>query len=306
MVSDEVRRQLSWHTCTVLQSASVHDSVVDGKLTTFIAKDKYSDAATTLIESISETLEQVALVNDRKPLLNVTTLGHGNNVAIIADIKDTVLLEHGSVHLLNHDRGRRVGDKGRLLLQLLGEEVDAEVTVLASLRRSGDADDLTGATLKIQQVTDADVVAWDGDGTARTGAASGTTRSRHGYGLTFLNDFVDRRGVVMMVLLVVTRSVNGMEDVISSAVKSVTERVILAFVVVISHVKLAILGRVDGSTSLGLDTYFLLGRGGVVVVPGRCGAGVVLGVRTRCILNVRVLDYRVGSATIVTFGNVNL
>lgn len=104
--------------------------------------------------------------------------------------------------------------------------------------------------------------------------------------------------MVLVVLLVVTRSVDGVEDMISSAVKSVTERVILAFVVVISHVKLAILGRVDGSTSLGLDTYFLLGRGGVVVVLGGCDAGVVL--------NVRVLDYGVGTATIVTFGNVNL
>lgn len=105
MVSDILRRQVNRHTWTALQSASVHDSVVDGKLTTFIAKNKNSDAATTLVESISETLQKVALVNDRKSLLDVTTLGHGNNVAIIADIKDAVLLEHRSVHLLNHHRG---------------------------------------------------------------------------------------------------------------------------------------------------------------------------------------------------------
>lgn len=191
-------------------------------------------------------------------------------------------------------------------MQLLGEEVDTEVTVLTSLRRGGNTDDLTGTTLEIQQVTNADVVAWNGDGTTGTGASSGTTRSRHGYGLTFFNDSVDRRGVVMMVLVVVTRSVDWVEDVISSAVKSVTERVILAFVVVISHVKLAVLGRVDGSTSLSFDAYFLLGRGSVVVVPDRCGAGVVLDVRTRCILNVRVLGYGIGSATVVTFDNVNL
>jgi len=279
MVSDILRRQINRHTWTFLQSASVHDSVVDGKLTTFVAKNKNSDAATTLVESIGETLQQVALVNDRKSLLDVTTLGHGNNMAIIANVKDTVLLEYRSVHLLNHNRRRRVGDEGRLLLQLLGEEIDTKVAVLTSLRGGGDADDLTGATLKVQQVTNANVVAGDGDGTARTGAASGTTRSRHGYGLTFFNDFFGRRGVVVLVvLLVVTRSVDGVEDVISSAVKSVTERVILAFVVVISHVKLAVLGSVDGSTSLGLDTYFLLGRGGVVIVPSRCGAGVVLDV----------------------------
>jgi hypothetical protein len=263
MVSDILRRQGNRHTCAGLQSASVHNSVVDGKLTTFIAENKNSDAATALVERIGETLQQTALVNDRKSLLDVTTLGHGNNVTIIADVKYTVLLEHRSVHLLNHHRWRRVGDEGRLLLQLLGEEIDTEVTVLASLRRGGDAYDLAGATLEIQQVTNADVVTGDGDGTARAGAASGATRSRHvGYGLTFFNNFVDRRGVMMVfvMLLVVTRSVDGVQDVVSSAVKSVTERVILAFVVVISHVKLAVLGRVDNSTSLSLDTYFLLGR----------------------------------------------
>ena len=98
-------------------------------------------------------------------------------------------------------------------------------------------------------------------------------------------------------LLLVTRSVNGVEDVISGAVKSVTERVILAFVVVISHVKLAILGRVDSSTGLSLDTYFLLSRRGVVVV---------LDVGTRGTLSVRVLSYRIGLAAVITFGNVDL
>lgn len=309
MVSDILRRQSNRHTCAGLQSASVHDSVVDGKLTAFIAENKNSNATTALVESIGETLQQAALVNDRKSLLDVATLGHGNNVTIIADVKDTVLLEYRSVHLLNHHRRRRVGDEGRLLLQLLGEEIDTEVAVLTSLRRGGDADDLAGATLEIQQITNADVVTGDGDGTARAGAASGATRSRHGgYGLTFFDDFVDRRGVMMVwvMLFLVTRSVNRVEDVVSSAVKSVTERVILAFVVVISHVKLAVLGRVDSSTSLSLDTYFLFGGRGVVVVSGRGGAGVVLDVRTRCFLNVRVLGYGAGLATVVTFGNVNL
>jgi hypothetical protein len=253
-----------------------------------------------LVESISETLQQAALINHWESLLDVATLGHGNNVAVIADVENTVLLEHGSVHLLDHHRGGRVGDEGRLFLQLLGEEINTEVTVLTSLRRGGDTNDLAGATLEIQQITNADVVAGDRDGTAGIGAASGTTRSRHvGYSLTFFNNFVDRGEVMTMLvmLLLVTRSVDGMEDVVSGAVESVTERVILAFVVVISHVKLAVLGRVDSSTGLSLDTYFLLYRRGVVVV---------LGVGTRCTLSVRVLNYGIGSATIITFGNVDL
>ncbi|KAG9966897.1 hypothetical protein KCU61_g266, partial [Aureobasidium melanogenum] len=88
--------------------ATVHDSVVDSKLTTFITENQNSDAATTLVESISEALQQVALVNDRKTLLDIASLGHSNNVAVIADVKDTVLLEHGSIHLLDNNRwGRR-------------------------------------------------------------------------------------------------------------------------------------------------------------------------------------------------------
>jgi hypothetical protein len=135
------------HTCTGLQSATVHDSVVNSKLTAFITENQNSDAATTLVESISEALQQVALVNDRKTLLDIASLGHSNNVSIIADVKDTVLLEHGSIHLLNYNRWGRVGDEGRFLLQLLGEEVDTKVTVLTSLRRGSDTNDLARTTL---------------------------------------------------------------------------------------------------------------------------------------------------------------
>ena len=256
------------HTCNSLESASVDDSVVDSELTTFVVKNENSDAATALVESIGETLQKAALVNDGKTLFDIASLGHGNDLTIVTDVKDTVLLEDRSVHLLDYHRRRRVGDERGFFLQLLGEEIDTEVAVLASLRRSGDADDLAGATLKVEQVTNADVMAGDGDSTAGTRAASGTTGSRHGgYGFTFFDDFLDGlRVVVMLGLLVMTGSVDGVEDMVSSAVESVTERVILAFVVVVSHVKLAFLGRVDGSTCLCLDSYFLLSRRGVIVV----------------------------------------
>jgi len=57
-------------------------------------------------------------------------------------------------------------------VQLLGEEVNTEVTVLASLRRGGDADDLARAALQDQEIANADVVARDSDG----------VRRRHGFG----------------------------------------------------------------------------------------------------------------------------
>lgn len=49
-------------------------------------------------------------------------------------------------------------------MKLLGEQVNTKVTVLSSLRRGGDANDLARASLKHQEIANADVVAWDGDG----------------------------------------------------------------------------------------------------------------------------------------------
>jgi hypothetical protein len=48
-------------------------------------------------------------------------------------------------------------------MELLGEEVDTKVAVLAGGSRGRDADDLAGAALEDEDVTKADVVAGDGD-----------------------------------------------------------------------------------------------------------------------------------------------
>ena len=91
-------------------------------------------------------------------------------------VKDAVLLEDGAEHGLDDDAGGGVGDEGALLVQLLGEEIHAEVAVLAGGGRGGDADDLAWAVLEHQEVTDADMVARDGDrvgDNAGRGAARG-------------------------------------------------------------------------------------------------------------------------------------
>ena len=49
-------------------------------------------------------------------------------------------------------------------MKLLGKEVDSEVAVLASLSRRRYTDDLARAALEDQEITDADVVAWDSNG----------------------------------------------------------------------------------------------------------------------------------------------
>jgi len=111
----------------------VDNLVVDSHLTALIIDDQDTNTATAVIEALGEASKEAGLVKDRKALLDIASLGHGDDVAVITDIKDTVLLEDRTEHVLDNDRRAGVADEGRLLVQLLGEEVNTEVTVLASL-----------------------------------------------------------------------------------------------------------------------------------------------------------------------------
>jgi len=97
-------------------------------------------------------------------LLDIASLGHGNDGTVLTDVKNTVLLEDRAEHVLDDDGWCRVGDETRLLMKLLGEEINTEVTVLTGLGRGGNANDLARATLKDQEIANANVVARDGDG----------------------------------------------------------------------------------------------------------------------------------------------
>ena len=138
--------------------------VVDGKLTSAIVDDENTNAATAVGERVLESREEVALVNDWKALLDIAILGHGHNSAIVTNVQDAVLLEDWPQHALNNDGWCGVADEARLLVQLLGEEVDAEVAVLSSLGGGADADNLARTALEDEQVTDADVMGWNGNG----------------------------------------------------------------------------------------------------------------------------------------------
>lgn len=142
----------------------MNDLVVNSEFLSTIVDDKNTNAATSIVEGLGETAEQVALVNDWETLFDITTLGHGNDATVITDVEDTVLLEDWARHVLDDNGWGWGGDERRFLVKLLGEQVNTEVTVLAGLRRGGDADDLARASLKHQEIANADVVAWDGDG----------------------------------------------------------------------------------------------------------------------------------------------
>jgi hypothetical protein len=167
---------------TRLQAGAVDDLHVDGHLATRVVEDQDADAATARLESVGEARPEVGLVNDGQALLDIAGLGHGGDVAL-GEVEDTVLLEDGAEHGLDDNAGGRVGDEGGLLVQLLGEEIDTKVAVLASGGGGGDADDLAGTALEHQEVTQADVVAGDGDGVGevgRTRARGRGSRARGG------------------------------------------------------------------------------------------------------------------------------
>ena len=72
------------------------DLVVHGELTSSIIDDQYTNAAAAIGEGVIESRPQSTLINDWKTLLHIASLGHGNNAAVIANVKDTVLLENGA------------------------------------------------------------------------------------------------------------------------------------------------------------------------------------------------------------------
>lgn len=146
-----------------LQPGSVDNLVVDSHLHTIVIDDEDADAATAVVERLCQAGDETALVKDGKALLDITRLGHGDNATVLTDVENTVLLEDRTEHVLDNDGGGRVGDERRFLMELLGEQVNTEVTVLASLGGGGDTDDLARAALEDQEIADADVVAGDGD-----------------------------------------------------------------------------------------------------------------------------------------------
>jgi len=114
-------------------------------------------------ESLLQAAPEVSLVNNLQALFDLTSLCHGNQSPVITDVNEAVLLEDRSEKGVEDNGRRRVRDNTRLLVKLLGEQINTKVTMLAGLSRCGDTDDLAGTVLENDQVTNADVVARDGE-----------------------------------------------------------------------------------------------------------------------------------------------
>jgi hypothetical protein len=119
------------------------------------------------------------------------------------------------------NRGGWVSDNAVLLNQLVGEEVNTEVSVLASGGGGGDADDLAWPLLEDDQVTNTDVVAWDGE--VGAGGGGGNNRLLGGNNLLGDGDVNVRKGVSLLGLGVVRLSnvglggLDGVEEFIDLA-----------------------------------------------------------------------------------------
>jgi len=145
----------------------VDDLHVNSQLAAIVIDDQDTNGTATISEGIREAGPEVGLINDGNVLLDITSLGHGNNRASL-EIKNSVLSEDWAEHSLQNNAWGWVGDDGRLLSQLLGEKINTQVAVLTGSRGGGDLDQLTRTTLKDEDVTEADEMGGDGDVVGRS------------------------------------------------------------------------------------------------------------------------------------------
>jgi len=280
-----------------LQARAVDDLHVDSELLSIVVEDKDTNAATARLEGAGEAADEVGLVNDGEALLDVAGLGHGGDVTI-GEVEDAILLEDRAEHGLDDDAGGRVGDEGRLLVQLLGEEVDTKVAVLTGGGRGGDADDLARTTLQHQEVAEADVVAGDGDGVGDKGVAGVTGTGTRSRGLDF--------DIVGVVVLIAARVNNA----VSQLVYAVAERVVVTVFVVVTHLGLLVGARVTNwldSVFGDLDVLLVGTSGRNAVVNGEFvdeGVGVVVVTVTRVSVYSSIV-LRTEALTVLTFSNVD-
>jgi hypothetical protein len=224
----------------------VDDLEVDDELTATVVDDEGTDGATAVSKGIADTLEQTTLGDDRETLLDVTGLGHGNEAVVVTEVQDAVGLVDRAEHGLDDNGGGGVGDEAGLLLQLAGEQVDTEVTVLAGLGGDGDADDLARTALKDQDVANADEVDGDGDGLAGGALVTGlhnadllaNTFGEAGWATLVSDDFL----TVMVVMVV-----EGVQNAVGSTLHATAEGVVLTLVVVVTHLARCRCGVTDSS-----------------------------------------------------------
>jgi len=199
------------------------DLHIDDQLLSMVADDQNADRTTAGVKRLAQAGPEVRLVDDGEAGFDIASLGHSSQSTIM-HIEHTILLEDRPQHGLDNNIRAGVGDKTRLLVQLLAEQIHAQVAVLARRCGGADADHLARTALEDQNITHVDVVARDGDGVGVAG------RGRR------------RRGNGAMLLMVVVRARDFNVDFLTTAkgtvsclVEFMAERVVAAVFVVVAH-----------------------------------------------------------------------
>jgi hypothetical protein len=250
----------------------VDDLVVNDQLSATVVDDQRSHAASAVCKSCLDLAVEPTLIDDPQALLDIASLGHADNQAIRAHVKNAVLFVDRTDHALNVDAWLRIAHEGALFLQLTSEEINPQVSVLASLWRRGDAYNLAGAALEDDEIADADELARDRDGVGRQATAIdeadllADTISHTAWAAFFILD--DHFFAVMAAM------VEWMGNTLGSTLEAAAEGVVFTLVVVVTHVVAA--GLVD------LDVFFFdsdfFGRSTAFVldVVGRIDAAAVV------------------------------
>jgi len=212
------------------------DLHVDDQLAAAVVDDHDTDTASAISKCSINALEQVVLVSNRQTLLDITGLSYGDNPADLADVQDTVLLEDRSQHGLDNHGWGWVADEGGLFVQLAGEKVNTKIAVLSGLRRHADTDDLRRTALEKENVTNADEVALNRHATAAEtwfNEADLLNGGREGSWTGGLSSIGDNYILTASIMVMVGERV---QHTVGSSLHTAAEAVILAFVVVVTHV----------------------------------------------------------------------
>lgn len=79
------------------------DLVVNSELTAAVIDNQDANTTTPIRKRIVESRPESSLIDDRKTLLDVSRLGHGDNTSIVTNVKHTILLENRAKHVLDDD-----------------------------------------------------------------------------------------------------------------------------------------------------------------------------------------------------------
>ena len=173
-------------------------------------------------------------------------------------------------------------------MKLLGEEIHSEIAMLAGLSRGRDTNDLARTALKDQQITDANVMARDGDCVWASTAIDEANSLTDSFAYTRWTILGNGNLLTVVMMVRMERMKDTVGSFLDSVSNSLTEGVIATGIVVVTHSETGSMWFLG--CSFGFDSYFFSRR-----------STFVLGGSTFVFDVVGWLD----ALTVATFGDVD-